>query len=245
MRKDKDYIVLVIGISLIMLMSGCDNKAQTVVPTNGVEVVMQTEISTEGNSAVKLAEEKAKAEQVAKELDEKVQAEVAEQARLTAEAEANKSAAEKAGIVDSSSTKYVCATVNVRTDAAVDSDKLGSLSLNEVVNVTGEVSNGWTRIDYNNSTAYVASEYLSNEKTVVSQSASPSNGSTPSVATATPSADTSTPSADTSTAKKWSFPVDTTTREESLAKLTAEMIAMGYSGIEDNESGTTVLSMTQ
>ncbi len=64
-------------------------------------------------------------------------------------------------------TVWATETVNVRSDASSDASKLGSLSRGSSVTRTGACSNGWSRIEYNGSTAYVHSDYVSTEEPVV------------------------------------------------------------------------------
>lgn len=70
---------------------------------------------------------------------------------------------------------YAKSSVNVRKSPSADDEKLGSLSTAQEVTVTGLTSNNWYRISYNDGVAYVAAEYLQNEKPVV-QTASKSSG---------------------------------------------------------------------
>ncbi len=51
-------------------------------------------------------------------------------------------------------------TVNVRKTASTDADILGKLTKGEEVKVIEQMSNGWTKIEYSNSQAYVKSDYI-------------------------------------------------------------------------------------
>lgn len=67
-----------------------------------------------------------------------------------------------------SKTMYVKKSVNVRSLPSTDGEKLGSLSQNETVKVTGKCNEtGWYRINYKNSVAYVSNSYLSDERVEV------------------------------------------------------------------------------
>lgn len=91
-------------------------------------------------------------------------------------------------------TVYATTSVNVRASYSADSDKVGSLSSGASVTRTGVGNNGWSRIVYGDSVAYVSSDYLTTTK----PSTSKPNTSTPSTSkpsTSTPS--TSTPSTST------------------------------------------------
>ena len=86
-------------------------------------------------------------------------------------------------------TVYATTSVNVRSSYSADSNKVGSLPSGASATRTGVGDNGWSRIVYGNSVAYVSSDYLSTTKPMI---AKPST-STPS--TSTPS--TSIPSSST------------------------------------------------
>ena len=71
---------------------------------------------------------------------------------------------------DMDATMYVQKTVNVRNIPNTDGEKLGSLSTNEEVKVTGQCTEtSWYRIEYSGGVAYVSDSYLGNDKVVVEQ----------------------------------------------------------------------------
>lgn len=71
---------------------------------------------------------------------------------------------------DMNATKYAKSTVNVRNLPDKTGNKVGSLSQNEMVTVTGRCNEtGWYRIKFNNGDAYVADAFLVDEKIVVVQ----------------------------------------------------------------------------
>lgn len=51
-------------------------------------------------------------------------------------------------------------TVNVRKAASTDGDKLGQLSEGSTIEIIEKMSNGWTKIKYNDGEAYVKSDYV-------------------------------------------------------------------------------------
>lgn len=73
-----------------------------------------------------------------------------------------------------SQTMYAQSTVNVRDLPEQTGAKLGSLSTNQEVTVTGQCNEtGWYKISYNGGEAYVSDSYLGAEKVAVkSQSTS-------------------------------------------------------------------------
>lgn len=61
-------------------------------------------------------------------------------------------------------TVYATTSVNVRSSYSADSDKLGGLSAGASATRTGIGDNGWSRIVYGDSVAYVSSDYLTTTK---------------------------------------------------------------------------------
>lgn len=91
-------------------------------------------------------------------------------------------------------TVYATTSVNVRSSYSADSNKVGSLSAGASATRTGVGDNGWSRIVYGDSMAYVSSDYLSTTKPTIAKP-STSTPSTSKPSTSTPS--TSTPSTST------------------------------------------------
>lgn len=74
---------------------------------------------------------------------------------------------------DMDATMYAQQTVNVRSMPSTDGEKLGGLSTNDEVKVTGQCAEtSWYRIEYNGNVAYVSNNYLGADKVVVQASAS-------------------------------------------------------------------------
>lgn len=73
---------------------------------------------------------------------------------------------------DMDATKYAKSTVNVRSLPNSDGEKLGGLSTNDEVKVTGKCNEtGWFRIEFSDGIAYVSDEYLVDEKVEAQASA--------------------------------------------------------------------------
>lgn len=71
---------------------------------------------------------------------------------------------------DMDATMYAQQTVNVRSMPSTDGEKLGSLSTNDEVKVTGQCAEtSWYRIEYSGGVAYVSNSYLGADKVVVEQ----------------------------------------------------------------------------
>lgn len=101
---------------------------------------------------------------------------------------------------DMDATKYAKSAVNVRNMPTTDGEKLGGLSTNNEVKVTGQCNEtGWYRIEYNGNVAYVSDSYLVDNKvetqTASTQSASDSSASQSNGSTATETSSQTKPTA--------------------------------------------------
>ncbi|MCH5258994.1 MAG: sigma-70 family RNA polymerase sigma factor [Lachnospiraceae bacterium] len=66
---------------------------------------------------------------------------------------------------DMSATMYATQTVNIRTLPDTNGEKVGSLSTNQEIAVTGQCNEtSWYRFEYNGQTAYVSNNYISDTK---------------------------------------------------------------------------------
>ena len=66
---------------------------------------------------------------------------------------------------DMSATMYATQTVNIRTAPSTDGEKVGALSTNQEINITGQCNETkWFRFEYNGQTAYVSNNYVSENK---------------------------------------------------------------------------------
>jgi hypothetical protein len=81
-------------------------------------------------------------------------------------------------ITDTTATMYVASTANVRSEPDKSASKLGTLSQNKEVTVTGIVDNGWYRINYNGNDGFIKSDLLSTEKIVVQETPTTNNDNT-------------------------------------------------------------------
>ena len=82
---------------------------------------------------------------------------------------------------DMNATMYATQTVNIRTLPSTDGEKVGSLSTNQEIAVTGQCNEtGWYRFEYSGETAYVSNNYVSDnmiEVTAPAESATNDGGS--------------------------------------------------------------------
>lgn len=106
------------------------------------------------------SEYKAAVEKAAKEAEEAKKAEEEEAAKKEKEAKAAKEAEEKEKQEKANAVqKVVNDNINVRDAAGENGNKIGQLSKGDTVTVYS-VENGWAKIDFNGSKAYVKDEFL-------------------------------------------------------------------------------------
>ena len=83
-------------------------------------------------------------------------------AASTAASTASSSASSSASKVSSAKTGKMTVTESIkfRKEASTDSEALATIYGGETVNVVEQYSNGWAKIEYNNKTGYIKSEFL-------------------------------------------------------------------------------------
>lgn len=169
---------LVAAMFAVMMISlvGC-GKASEPMPIETTEAVEEvTETETEA-----IVEETTETEEVA---DEPTEA--------PAETPAAEEPASPYSYTELCQTMYAQSTVNVRDLPEQTGGKLGSLTTNQEVTVTGQCNEtGWYRISYNGGEAYVSNSYLGTEKVAVknSQSSGKSSEATQTPAQEAPAAE--------------------------------------------------------
>lgn len=70
-------------------------------------------------------------------------------------------------VEDCDKVMYATEKVNIRVSPKVGTTKIGFLKKNEAIHVIGICDNGWSKVLYNESTAYINSNYLSPNKVAV------------------------------------------------------------------------------
>ena len=66
-------------------------------------------------------------------------------------------------IEDCDMNKYATTDVNMRTEPTTDASKVGRVTQNEQVHVTGKTSNGWYRIEYNGTSGFSVAKYFADK----------------------------------------------------------------------------------
>lgn len=70
-------------------------------------------------------------------------------------------------VEDCDKVMYATEKVNIRVSPKVGTTKIGFLKKNEAIHVIGICDNGWSKVLYNESTAYISSDYLSPNKVAI------------------------------------------------------------------------------
>lgn len=161
MKSRKVLLLMAVLTAMTVSVCGCGQKDEMPnngMPENGTEIaaITETEQPTEA-----IPEETEDTEEL------QIEAAVTDTEEI-ATSQPDSSVKEMSG------TKYAKSTVNVRKGPSADTEKIGSLSANQKVTVTGQAENGWYRIDYNGETGYVSDKYLADEK--VTTASGNSNG---------------------------------------------------------------------
>ena len=177
--KKKYAKMLVYGLVTVMLVStlsgcsGCKDKTEE----NVTSEIVSEETTEELTEDVSEEVSETVSEETSVETSETPSEEVSEEPAYTVE--------------PMSATRYAQRSVNVRKGPGTEYDRVGSLTTNQEVAVTGKASTGWYEISYNGEVAYVSNNYLGNEKVVVQPTPAPTTPSTPETTTpATPDAGT-------------------------------------------------------
>lgn len=168
------FLITVMSLAL-MSITACGTTAETV-SKNDVAVETETEIveSTENfETEVQTESETTQSEVGSAEVSEIETTETVTESEIVEETPVQREIVVK----ELNQTMYAKSAVNVRKGDSTDYDKIGSLSFNQQVQVTGQSeATGWYRIEFNGDVGFVSKNYLSTEKTVVvTQSQSQSN----------------------------------------------------------------------
>lgn len=108
---------------------------------------------------------------------------------------------------DMSATMYAQRTVNVRDLPDTNGNKVGGLSTNQEVSVTGQCNEtGWYRINYNGGTAYVSNSYLGDSKVETKKNTNSNAGTSSSTNNQQPAAPSDNGSSNTGSAASEELP---------------------------------------
>ena len=174
-----------LGVMLVSVCVGCGAESATTKPTETV-----TETTTEENTPEQTEAPTAIPEKTVEPTPE-ANIEAVEEATTEPETtEPTKTAEpEQAEIpttepvpqytyTDMSATMFAQQTVNVRDLPDTNGNKVGSLSTNDEITISGQCNEtGWYRFDYNGNVAYVSNKYVGDKKVEVAAPANNNSGS--------------------------------------------------------------------
>ena len=193
MKKNLFSILLVVVMTLAMVACGTQETTNDVpVSTETIEATVESDENSEAVSETEQATE-APVDEVVETVDETVESESSEatsetesdEVASTPDSEAVESEASEPEtsepeftVTEVTATKYATQSVNVRSGPSTDYNKIGGLTTNQEVQVTGQASTGWYRFTWTDGReAYVSDKYLSDSKVEKpAASETPSNG---------------------------------------------------------------------
>ena len=179
---------------LLSMCVGCSAESTTTEPTETAEAITTEESTSEQAEEAMEASEETKeqepeaieepSEEVATETEKaEVTPETTTEPEATAESEQEETPATESAsqytYTDMTATMYAQQTVNVRDLPDTKGNKLGGLSTNDEITITGQCNEtGWYRFDYNGSVAYISDKYVGENKVeAVQESANKACGS--------------------------------------------------------------------
>ena len=193
----KSLVAVMLGLMMTVSLVGCGGCGTEVAEEVATEVVEEPTEVVEEVESTEVVEEVA--EEVTEEPTE-VAEEVVEETPVVS----------PYSYTELNQVMYAQSTVNVRDLPEQTGGKLGSLSTNQEVTVTGQCNEtGWYRISYNGGEGFVSNSYLGTEKVAVKSSSSGSQSSqaeAPAETSSAPEAPAETPSAPEAPAEESSEP---------------------------------------
>lgn len=180
--EKKSIAVLIVTGAMVLGLSACGTNGATSSSTDNSQDT-STPAATEPVDTSSQTQEVEKTTPDTAETTPVSQEETQQEVQLTAQPQEQTPASEEVGpkFTEVNETVYATTSVNVRSSYSAASDKVGSLSAGASATRTGVGDNGWSRIVYGDSVAYVSSDYLTTTKpstnTGSTQTSEPSTGS--------------------------------------------------------------------
>ena len=180
----KRFLGLLLSVMLISVCVGCGAESTTTEPTETVTVTTTEESATkQTEEATATPEETAEPTQETKEeTSEETTAETEPETTEIAEPEQAETPTTEPvtqyTYTDMSATMFAQQTVNVRDLPDTNGNKVGSLSTNDEITISGQCNEtGWYMFEYNDSVAFVSNKYVSENKVEIQQQATANSGS--------------------------------------------------------------------
>ncbi|MBO5341128.1 MAG: SH3 domain-containing protein [Lachnospiraceae bacterium] len=182
-KNMKRFIYILITIILMVCFLGCDSKTEDIM---NEETVLETteekdediiEEFSENTSEEKtedcVVEEVVQEERIEEVSEETNQEIVPEENPGEVVEEVSEENIPSYTVEPMEATMYAQRSVNVRIGPGTDYEKIGGLTTNQEVTVTGKASTGWYEISYNDGIGYVSNNYLGDDMVVVEQTPAP------------------------------------------------------------------------
>lgn len=174
----KRLLGLLLGVMLISVCVGCGAENTSIEPTETVETTATTQESTTEQTIEATATSEETVEPTPKANIEAVEEATIEpettEPTETVEPEQTEASTPEPvpqyTYTDMSATMYAQQTVNVRDLPDTSGNKLGSLSTNDEITISGQCNEtSWYRFEYNGSVAFVSNKYVSENKVEIQQ----------------------------------------------------------------------------
>ena len=171
----KSLVAVMLGLMMTVSLVGCGGCGTEVAEEETEAEIVRVEVLDAPTEEVETeVEEEEEPTEVAEEEPTEVVEEVAEE--VTEEPAVEETPVEETSpysYTELNQVMYAQSTVNVRDLPEQTGGKLGSLSTNQEVTVTGQCNEtGWYRISYNGGEGFVSNSYLGTEKVAVKSSSS-------------------------------------------------------------------------
>lgn len=166
----KKMVILLCCVAIFFTMVACADGVG-VDEITGSETNITSEKTESAGEATGIIEEvvSADTEPVTEEVSEAIVDNTDNTLEITGEVVSESEVLEDSPITLMDTILFAQRSVNVRSGPGTDYEKLGTLSTNQEVTVTGrDNESGWYQIEYNGSTAFVSDSYLGEGKVVVS-----------------------------------------------------------------------------
>lgn len=141
-------------------------------------------------------------------------------------------------VTDMNKTMYAKQSVNLRSGPDTSYDKVGNLSTNQKVIITGQADTGWYRISFDGGIAFVSNKYLSENKievnTSTSNTSNNNNGNTSNDNNNNGSNEQVTPTPEQTVPEPTPQPSTSVSAETAIANADAAMRAEGFITIQES-----------
>lgn len=168
---NKKVLAIILSLVVIVGITGVIIVRQNNLKDTSIEAMASVEVSDNGQNN-SLPEEDAENTEANKQTED-----IEEEQPVTAEestindivpTDTEETETETTNITPLDKIMYASAEVNIRSGASTEYEKTGSLSINEKVQVTGNII-GWYEVEINGTKGYVSDKYLSDSKVEIPQ----------------------------------------------------------------------------